>query len=352
MKATLFRTLVLGIGLTAANTASAQFYYIKNVQINGLSNDGTVAVGNDPSLGGYRWTSSGGLVAFDDFHGIAAYGISGDGTTAVGFSPDGQAAYVTLPNTTHEVGVTQFYNHAKLLSSSRDGSVLGGVSADAQGNFGDAVVWTKASGLVDIGRLHLGDAYAAISGVSGNGQVLVGYSIGPNVPDAFTWTTSGGFQQLSDLKPGQGSGAFAVNSDGSIVIGNSGSISQPTIWRNGVPSALALLSGHGPLDGAALAMNADASLIGGYITGFGAIVWNSNGCYLLTDYLKQFGMTVPTGYVLREVTSISADGKTIAGWLTNSTRAEESGFVVTIPAPTPAMAFALLGVSAFASRRR
>lgn len=68
-----------------------------------------------------------------------------------------------------------------------------------------------------LGRLPA-DSRSSAAGVSADGTVVVGTSIGV-INQAFRWTRTGGMVALGSLLPGADSQAFGVSADGSVVVG-------------------------------------------------------------------------------------------------------------------------------------
>ena len=344
---------MLTLATIAASTASAQsFNYMLNVQIFGLSDDGTIAVGTRSTTSqGFEWMNSTGLVLIDGVYCPFTHAISGDGQVIAG----ADFRYTASGGIQH-LGSVGNYTAPQVLSANRDGSVLVGSATTEDGKFGDAFVWTMKSGIKDLGHLYSGDYYAQASAVSRDGSTVVGFSSNDSADQAFVWTAGGGMQKLAELTPGYGGRAYGVNSDGSVVLGMSGVLQYACIWRNGVPQALGRVQAQFEQD-VARVMSANGLLIGGYSyagNGLGnlAAVWTPAGGELLVDYLKQFGITIPSNLTLRDITGISADGTTIAGLCFDPSMpgGANGGFVVTIPTPS-ALGVACLGLVAFRRRR-
>jgi probable HAF family extracellular repeat protein/parallel beta-helix repeat protein len=96
-----------------------------------------------------------------------------------------------------------------------------------------------------LGDLPGGDFSSIARGVSADGSVVVGQSSslssGPVYLEAFRWTLTGGMQGLGDLSGGSfKSGASAVSDDGSVVVGrgNSDSGWKVVRWENGIITSL------------------------------------------------------------------------------------------------------------------
>lgn len=279
-----------------------------------ISGDGTAIAGTvffvDPeeTIRAYRWTSSGGMVSLGVLPGgIASLGngISGDGTVVTGASFDG------------DFSPTAFR-------------------------------WTSADGMQSLGTVAGGTSSEGRR-VSHNGSTIVGVSDTPSGTRAFSWTSGGGMQNLGLLAAtDDGSSAWGVNADGSVVAGSSGA--SAVIWTNGVAQGLQSLPGAS--NSIAYTLSADGSLIGGY-SFFGqeprATLWSQElGAVDLNNYLLTLGIDL-TGWVLQYTRDISFDGTTIVG--EGTFNGEFRGWVVTIPAPSAAALLGMLGVMSGRRRR-
>ena len=137
------------------------------------------------------------------------------------------------------------------LGVSADGSVVVGQSVGASGF--EAFRWTSGDGMVGLGDLPGGSARSYASGASADGSVVVGHSTGASGVEAFRWTSGGGMVGLGDL-PGGGfrSLATGVSADGSVVVGRgvSATAGEAFIWdpNHGMQSLQTVLEGQLGLD--------------------------------------------------------------------------------------------------------
>jgi probable HAF family extracellular repeat protein len=237
-----------------------------------------------------------------------AFGVSGDGNTVVG------------------TGYTQF---------------TGG------SGIGQAFRWTEQGGMQPLGFLSPNHSYSDARAISRDGSTVVGVS----TPDsgssgaAFVWRQGTGMQGLPPL-PGSTTlftRADAANADGSVIVGaapTASGIDHAVRWTNSEVQDLGVVPGW--LASNAFAVSDDGLVVGGSVSGLQeltAVIWTpGTGLMIASDYLGLFGISVPTGWQLREIQAMSGDGLTYAGYARSSTGSLQ-GFVATIPAPPGLMVF-------------
>ena len=173
-------------------------------------------------------------------------------------------------------------------------------------------------------------------GISRDGSSVVGYSQS-GTEEAFVWREGTGMQPLAPLAPGADSSANAVNADGSVIAGASGSFAAR--WTSAGVESLGTLPGA--LFSHAYAISDDGNVVGGSTSGGPlpqtAMVWTpGTGAVGLADYLGSFGLTVTPGWRTKDVFAISGDGRTFAGDAVSDSGVIE-GFVATVPAPAGAV---------------
>lgn len=326
------------------NVTSSQAYAV--------SADGSTVVGGSGHEA-FRWTTAGGMGGIAGTGG-AAYGVSGDGSTIVGDSGfvwtlSGGVAYLPpLPG----------YEGSNAMGVSADSSTVVGSSFYGSALPGEfphylAFSWTATGGMAALGFLPGGADYSLALGVSGDGSTVAGYAANASgFLEAFRWTAVDGIVGLGALPGSTRSEAYAISSDGSTIVGESG---QAFRW-----TAKSGMVGLGTLPGStssiALAVSADGSVIVGRSplapVDSRAFVWDAaHGMRDLSQVLAAEGLDL-NGWTLRQATGISADGHSIVGWGTDPGGHTEA-WIAVLPGPgTDALLLTgLLGLAVFRWKR-
>ncbi len=319
----------------APGTAASRIY--------GLSADGRSAAGYSSLSGsiypGFRWNADTGRQDFG--LGLSppitlGFGISGDGFTIVGGANPSEAGPSTAFRWSAGGGFSSLgslpgYFNSEARDANHDGSVIVGTVSSQSGASTQGFRWTQSGGMQGLGEGTTGQA------ISRDGSTVIG-NFG-TAPNAFRWTQSGGLQFLPTLNGVDGSTASGINNDGSIIVGRSGTTnSVPTMWINGTPTEIMPGSSNiylspGPLNDAGTVIVGQGQAQGNPAL-FPAVWTPATGTIRLTDYLAANGLILPAGLELFNVTAISADGLTFAGWTTGAFGTQ--GYVATIPPPCPA----------------
>lgn len=190
---------------------------------NAVSADGSVVVGQSPQgtnpWGAFLWTAAQGMQPLPMPFPQNAQAVNGNGTMIVGFNG-------WLNTSSGQSGTFGIFpgqgDTVTAFGVSGDGQIVVGFGFNGSNAFGptnNPFTWTLAGGLVDIGTPGVdAEAFA----ISADGTVIVGeYQTFPNGPyHAFRWTASTGMVDIGTLG-GPGSSAFAVNQDGSVIVGGS-----------------------------------------------------------------------------------------------------------------------------------
>jgi uncharacterized membrane protein len=261
------------------------------------------------TLGWLPW----GNARIDDFHGphSRSTGISADGSVVVGNSTSA-ASYAERDET---IDFRVDANQPPINMSA---------IYDVE-----AFRWTEDSGMVGLGDLPGGDFGSVATGVSGDGQTVIGRSAIENDSAGFRWTAATGMVAVGGLLPGYSSELTAISFDGTRIVGSSTS------------SFVLIPDDYGGR------VQAERS----------AIIWdNEHGVRNLKDVLEsEYGLNL-AGWQLYSATDISADGRTIVGIGSNPLGQTEGWVARLTPIPEPASAlsaaFALSGIWLFVRAAR
>lgn len=234
----------------------------------------------------------------------------------------------------------------QLLSSaygvSGEGRVIVGLGWDGC-KYAHAFRWEEATGMVDLGTLR-GDSTRA-NGVSGDGKVVVGWEQGTIAGrEGAKWVNR--VEELIKGPAGPVGEAYAANTDGSIIVGQScdfagNTFRQSTAWMwtqgKGVQCFTVTLPSYLPPRGYVAQMRAvsdDGRVVGGAFS-FGleseSLIWLDGQLFFLKEYLQSNGYPdafrnwINTGFV----TGVSPDGRTLVGYGAGPTGFQ--GFMVILP---------------------
>ncbi len=249
-------------------------------------------------------------------------------------SPPESLATRFLPSGAQVLGVLPGDSASAATGISADGEVVVGISTGASGF--RAFRWTGAGGMEALPV----DPDTTAS-VSADGTGVAGSSIAGAA--AYLWNEGLGATPLGDLPGGTTETRVAgLSADGSVVFGRSRSASGEEAFRFTRAGGIV---GLGDLPGGAFASRALASTVDG-ATIFGssqtgastaereAFVWSEGtGMRRVLVVLAGHGLPV-AGWTLYDVTAVSSDGRT---WLGNgrSPGGVEQPWLATIPAPSP-----------------
>lgn len=333
-----------------------------------ISADGTTVVGYSVTADGeepFRWTWSGGMQGLgviprepNTALNSNAIGVSADGSIVVGYSHTRGFSW------TEAGGLVDISDlgGGLLLDFPRD-AADDGTTLVGRVDVGTSYVYARVAdgGPVEvIENTHPSGGNLTVSSISGDGNVVVGTHRTPVDPlidpgRMFRWSADEGTVYSQSL-PG---GLYLprtrdVSYDGTTVVGYAwnGSSDHALVWREGGdPVQLDGPNGF-PVISAAHGVSADGSVIVGNAAfagspGLTAFVWDeAHGMRQLETLLAALGVDT-TGWDLVLATTVSADGRTIAGYGYNPS-GDVEGWVAIIPEPGTAL---LVGVGLLALGR-
>ncbi len=336
--------------LFAFSTADAQFFGIETGLVDGVSDTGVVSgsIGADGHY--FVWTMDGGL---EDIGGVSPGGgvggsaeISNDGRYISGTAYNAAEDYHEMSRYDRVTGTWTGFGPTPKIGTQSGTEVSAGwsISGDGQSVVGlgwvqpsgaHAIQWTEGVGSSDLGSTVAGRSSRA-NGTDFDGDVVVGWQDNPTgFRQGAVWVN--GVQKLIfDNEEGRAQEASVVSDDGVWVSGYSstGSFYRYNTQTSVYESLPNVDNGFDRISGAD--MTADGSTIVGGTWPFGpatfgdAIIWQEGiGTQLLSDYLADFNITVPSN-TLNFARSISSDGRWIAGWRGLSATIDDS-WVIRIP---------------------
>lgn len=277
-----------------------------------ISRDGRVAVGlsrltgNAPSEA-VRWdVQTGQVEALGNLPYSRAMAVSGDGSVAVGFAATSDVRDDAL--VWKGGGVQTVLEGARAVAVSADGSLVFGFRSTPQ--IEEAFQWSEAGGSVSLGEPY-GLFFSQIFRANHDGSVIVGGgAFGEGYARGLIWS-AGAVDEIAPLIEQGYLFATDTSDDGSVVVGSAEGPTITVIFR-WTPS-------EGPTVIATDARNerfppaVDASGL--------VVVGSSRGRALLWDAVsgrqrplhELLGDEVPSGWVLRNATDISANARTVVG---------------------------------------
>ncbi len=259
-----------------------------------------------------------GLGVLRGFSTSKVYSISGNGQVVVGSSYGdnnfGVACLWTVQSGVVGLGTLENYPTSEAYAASQDGGIIGGTC-----NLYDiylAFRWSKIDGIRRVPSSDPNFIPNTVQGISADGTVLVGIGGGGYAPQAYRWTAPGRLEELGFLTSVKSSEAMGVSADGSVIVGSSANdkgMSQPVKWpASGGIVTFPLLKGS--FGGVAFGISGDGTVAVGNCSitqeNYQATVWNANGANNLGDLPN--GKQACTGYMA------SYDGSIIVGFATTS----------------------------------
>jgi len=210
--------------------------------------DGSVIVGTCRLSGrdeAFLWTEAGGMVGLGDIPGgpffSQAHAVTGDGTVVVGFSQysNGRNEAFVWTEETGMVGIGQSVGIPRCEAydiSSQGLVIVGGVGGlDASVLPIKAAKWTVEDGWAFLGDIPGGpDGPSRAHAVNADGSVIVGQQGKANENVAFWWTEATGPVSLGPLPNGSiDADATGVSPDGNVIVGSAKALDnsrEAMIW--------------------------------------------------------------------------------------------------------------------------
>ncbi len=288
-----------------------------------ISGNGSTVVGaaDVDSYAPFTWNVADGMVGLDPISGAigdcdgSANAVNFDGTVIVGYSYDGVGNAATRwIGGTPEALTNAYAAESEATGVSDDGDVIVG-DRDNSGTT-EAFIWTTGSGSMAALSGVVGESHA--SSVSSNGSFVGGSSDVGGTQTAMRWSSGGGLETLGTIGDFAGSSStYALNADGSVATGYSASVDGNQAFRWVVGTGM---TGLGALTPSSTSYGQAISADGNIITGqnidgsvYTAFRWTpSDGMESLVDILSAHDIDI-TGWTLNDARGISADGRLIVG---------------------------------------
>ena len=332
----------------AASIAKLQSPFPESATVTSISPDGSMAVGyigRSPGPVAMKWNAAGGATNLGFANWITAETVSNAGGTIAGWDQSVDSNYRDAYRWTSGTGKVSLGGIAGLQVDARydiphditpDGSVIVGEGQTPVINGKRAFRWTTATGAVSLG-IPSGYLTTAASGVSADGNVIVGLAIDSlGVGQAFRWTPGGGMQTLPAAPGGAQTNALGVSGDGLTTVGFLGGGPAGTNGFRWTQNGGYQLLPDYDLDGEFVwprAVNSDGSVIVGEDTPGSqatAVVWINGQEHRVIDLLNAAGANT-TGWILGDAVDVSADGSTVVG--TGSFNGGSTSYIAVLPEP-------------------
>lgn len=238
-----------------------------------------------------------------------AFGISADGGVVVGYARVNNGAPVAASWSTDGIrllGTLDGFKGSKAFAANTDGSVIVGV-LESESQY-RAFRWENDT-FVSLGTLD-GFYRSQAASVSADGSVVVGYAANNNGgSQAFRWDESGGMRSLGLLG---NSKAHGISADGTLIVGELQDVFGKTGFRMNGSEYMRLLALEGDAASAAYAISSDGKVVVGQSTDTSVV--NSTGTAVLwgADYLP-VSLGVLEGGNTSRAFAVNEDGSVVVG---------------------------------------
>lgn len=328
-----------------------------------VSADGQTVVGDSDGQA-FRWTPAAGITALSSGTNgstlATAHGISADGHTVVG-SGDGVQVWNVVDGLSVIPSLDDLVPQ-QAYAASNDGSAIVG-RAD-KGGTSRPFLWQSGNRLIDLGSLDPNRLRGEAAGLSDNGLVAVGKSTSSNdllTREAFRWTEAEGMLGLGHLGGREGDGisapwgysfATGVSGNGSVVVGTSLGDQGPEAFAWTEAAGMVGLGGREEFVSVSLrnlitgipdfwegfdvsSAARAASYDGAVIVGDSqeqAAVWTVTGYHHLGDRLIEAGLShAMLDFDPTIAYDVSADGQTVVGEGISRSTGQQIAFLATLP---------------------
>jgi hypothetical protein len=302
-----------------------------SVYARGISADGSIVVGSSVAVSMFRWTRATGFVALPAYMNAtdcAVSGISANGTYAVGNCMSQMVAVRWMgTNAPASLGLPGGFMYGSADAASTDASVMTGF-VDSTTNGNHMGLWRNGAGPTFLdGPTNTNNPRGVA--VNGDGTVIVGYAYinASGSTLGFRWTQAGGATAIPFFSGDTYADATGVSSDGNKVVGSS--MSGPYLY-NASTGTITRVTYPGDTGGYGRAISGDGTTIAGNTSSGVWLSVNGGTPQLLGATLAALGVDL-TGFSLTDVYYLSANGKVIVGNGFMQGGSSDEGWIVVLP---------------------
>src|SRR5262245_61455119 len=165
--------------------------------------------------------------------------------------------------------------------------------------------------LIGLGDLPGGDYWSEATGVSANGQIVVGFGYDEEGPHAFRWHLLTGMIELPHPAGWETSRAWGVSDDGSVVVGRFYNATDGHAFRWTSQGMVDLGTLPGDTSSIAAGVSGDGSVVVG--TSDSSFAYPRGFRWTEADGMVDLG-DLPGGLDMTVVEDVSGDGAVVVGW--------------------------------------